>query len=129
MGWFDLVACAMLVVGIRLLIREIQLDQRLRSIGIKVIGRIVHQRLRSGRGDNYFIPIARFTTQLGQVITIESAGHTIRPEFFDGDDVVPYYDPDQPALFLFAQELGRSRRYWFLALAMLLTLPIWLVIW
>jgi hypothetical protein len=129
MNWFALLTSMIPLAWVAVIIREIRLAQRLRREGIEVVGRIVRQRLRSGRGGSYFIPTARFTTQLGQAITTESAGHATRPEFLVGEDVVLYYDPDQPARFLFSLELADGKRYLFLALAVVLGPFIWWIVW
>jgi hypothetical protein len=50
-------------------------------------------------------------------------------EFFNGDAVVLYYDPDQPARFLFAQELVVTSSYWLLGFAVLLMVVISLGAW
>jgi hypothetical protein len=117
------------LAGAGIIIREIRLARRLRNVGIEVVGRIVRQRLRSGRSGSYFIPTARFATQRGQVIVTESAGYITRPKFFNEEDVVLYYDPDYPARFLFAEELGSGSRYIYLALSVLLAPFIWWVAW
>jgi hypothetical protein len=55
-------------------------------------------------------------------IEAESAGHSTSLEFFDGDEVVVYYDPDQPRRFLLAQQMTVLSKYWQLGLAALLLL-------
>jgi hypothetical protein len=109
---------------VRLSVREIRLARRLHKVGIEVIGRVVREREERNRSGVRFIPTVSFTTQLGQTIVGESAsaGKASNLEFFDGDEVVLYYDPDQPARFLFAQELVVTSRYYLLAFAVLLLL-------
>jgi hypothetical protein len=129
MTWFAFLTLLIPLAWVSVIIREIRLARRLRKVGIEVVGRIVHQRLRSSRGGTYFIPTVRFKTQLRQVITTESAGIVTRSEFHTGEDVVLYYDPDQPARFLFAPELADNKRYLFLAFGILLGPFIWWIVW
>jgi hypothetical protein len=129
MPWFALLTLLIPLAWVGVIIREIRFAGRLRKVGIEAVGRIVHQRLRTSRSHSYFIPIARFKTQLGQVITTESAGIVTRPEFLNGEDVVLYYDPDQPARFLFAPELADDKRYLALSFGILMGPFIWWIVW
>jgi hypothetical protein len=109
---------------VRLSVREIRLAKHLHKVGIEVIGRVVREREERNRSGVRFIPTVSFTTRLGQTIVGESAsaGKASNLEFFNEDEVVLYYDPDQPARFLFAQELVVTSSYWLLAFAVLLML-------
>ena len=99
-----------LILGLFTL-RQIRLAQRLQRTGVEVLGRVVSQRQESSRSGNHFIPTIRFTTCFGQAIEAESAGDSTNLEFFDGDEVVVYYDPNEPIRFLLAQQLNLRSKY------------------
>lgn len=92
-------------------LRQLLFARRLQRTGVEVLGQVVRQREVSSRSGPYFIPTIRFTTWLGQLIEAESAGHSTKLEFFDGDEVIVVYDPEQPATFLLAQELNLRSKY------------------
>jgi hypothetical protein len=142
-GYHLLFSLVPLTFGV-VVLRQLVLVRRLRRVGLEVVGRVVRQRevrSRSGthlvptigftmqklrsRSGTYFVPTIGFTTWLGQLIEAESAGQPTGLEFFDGDEVVVYYDPDKPARFLLAQELVVTSKYWKLALAVLLVAVTW----
>jgi hypothetical protein len=107
---------------VHLAVRQIRLAKHLPKVGLEVIGLVVHQRQERNRSGVRFIPTVSFTTRQGQTMVGESASadKASNLEFFNGDEVVLYYDPDQPARFLFIQELVVTNSYWLLALAVLL---------
>jgi hypothetical protein len=109
---------------VHLAVRQIRLAKRLPKVGLEVIGRVVHEREERNRSGVRFIPTVSFTTRQGQTMVGESAsaGKASNLEFFNGDEVELYYDPDQPACFLFVQELVVTNSYWLLAFAVLLLL-------
>jgi hypothetical protein len=119
-SWFNLLFTLFpLFFGVAI-VRELLLVRRLRSVGIEIVGRVVRQM--KSRNGTYFVPTISFTTWLGQLIEAESAGHSTNLEFFDDDEVVVYYDPNQPSRFLLAQQMAVSTKYWQLVLAALLLL-------
>jgi hypothetical protein len=121
-SWFNLLfALFPFFFGV-VIVRELLLVRRLRSVGIEIVGRVVRQREVKSRNGTYFVPTISFTTWLGQLIEAESAGHSTNLEFFDDDEVVVYYDPNQPSRFLLAQQMAVSTKYWQLVLAALLLL-------
>lgn len=125
MHWPDLLfSLVPLTFGV-LVLRQLLLVRRLRRVGLEVIGRVVRQREVQSRSGRYFVPTIGFTTGLGQPIEAESAGQPTGLEFFDGDEVVVYYDPEKPARFLLTQELAVTSKYWQLALAVLLVAVAW----
>lgn len=106
-------------------LRRILFARRLQRTGVEVLGQVIRQREVRNRRGAYFIPTIRFTTWLGQLIEAESAGHSTNLEFFDGDEVVVYYDANRPASFLLAQEMNLRSKYGQLALAALMLLFAW----
>ncbi|TVT40642.1 hypothetical protein FNT36_14330 [Hymenobacter setariae] len=121
-SWFNLLFTIVpLAYGVAI-VRELLLVRRLRSVGIEIVGRVVHQREVESRNGAYFVPTISFTTLLGQLIEAESAVRSSGFEFFDGDEVVLYYDPDEPGRFLLYQQMAVNSKYWQLAIAALLLL-------
>ncbi|MDO7884288.1 DUF3592 domain-containing protein [Hymenobacter cheonanensis] len=104
-----------IIMGV-ITLRRIIFARRLQRTGVEVLGQVVRQREVSSRSGPYFIPTIRFTTWLGQLIEAESAGQSNNLEFFDGDEVIVFYDPNHPAIFLLAQELNLRSKYAQLAL-------------
>ena len=100
--------------------REIYFVHRLKTGGTEVIGRVLNQQVKTERGTRYTTYTIGFTTLLGQRIEGERTGSPSEFEFFDGDEVLLYYDPNQPVRFLLVQELSNLRRYGWLALASLM---------
>ncbi len=121
-SWFNLLFTVFPFIFGVVIVRQLLLVRQLRSGGIEIVGRVVRQREVKGRSGTYFVPTISFTTWLGQLIEAESAGHSINLEFFDGDEVVVFYDPNQPRRFLLAQEMAVGIKYWQLALAALFLL-------
>jgi hypothetical protein len=113
-----------LILGVSTL-RQIRRARHLQHTGVEVLGRVVHQREVSNRSGKYFIPTIRFTTYFGQLIEAESAEPSAKLEFFDGNEVVLYYNPNQPNEFLLAQELNLRSRYGLLVIAALLLILAW----
>ena len=124
-NWFNLLfSLVPLAFGVGV-VRHILLVRRLQRVGIEVVGRVVRQREVNNRSGRYFVPTIGFTTRLGQRVETESAGRITGLEFFDGDEVVLLYDPDEPARFLLVQELGAGSYYWQLGVAGLLVAVAW----
>jgi hypothetical protein len=121
-SWFNLLFTIFPLAFAIAIVRELLLVRRLRSVGIEIVGRVVRQREAKARNGTYFVPTISFTTSLGQLIEAESAGHSTSLEFFDGDEVAVYYDPNEPKRFLLAQQMVVSTKYWQLVLAALLLL-------
>jgi hypothetical protein len=113
------------LLGGTVTLRRILFARRIQRTGVEVLGQVVRQREVSSRRGPYFIPTIRFTTWLAQLIEAESAGHSTNLEFFDGDEVIVFYDPSQPATFLLAQELNLRSKYTQLAIVVFLFMAAW----
>lgn len=126
MIWFTaLVFATVPLVWIIFSVRAILFVWHLRKVGIAVPGQVVYQREWRNRGNNYFIPTVQFTTQAGEVLEVENERLRSPQEFLAEQPVLVYYDPQQPASILFAEELTSKGMYWSLISAIVLLVLIW----
>jgi hypothetical protein len=106
-------------------IRYILLVWHLRKVGIAVPGQIIQQREWHNRGNIFFIPTVQFTTQVGEMIEVENKRLRSPKSFLAKQPVLVYYDPQQPTVLLFAEQLVSKTMYWWLMLGVVLLFFIW----
>lgn len=115
-----LVFVAVPLVGTGFQIRYILFVWHLRQKGIAVTGYVIQQREWHHRGSISFIPTVRFTTLDGDNMEVENSRKRSTKEFLADQQVLVFYDPQQPTAILFAEQVTNKALY----LSLLLLLPL-----
>lgn len=113
MMWLTaLVFAAVPLVGTIFQIRSILFAWHLRQKGIAVPGYVIQQREWRNRGGSIaFIPIVRFTTLNGDNMEVENSRKRSAKQFLVDQQVLVFYDPQQPTAILFAEQVTNKALY------------------